>query len=148
MANCASQLDKIEKKYEAQKDAVLKNFQAKTKTEYNPSTSSVYGFGEASDQEVARFEQAVAEYKKEILPIYNNELKEKLDFVLKEEKALTKKYAKVEEKLASTNYSDDAQEHVNKMHLIMAHKNVLQQVMDIWILSKQSYRIMRINMHR
>jgi hypothetical protein len=44
------------------------------------------------------------------------------------EQGLVPTYTLVEEKLASTDYSDDAQEPVNKLHLIMAHLNVLQKV--------------------
>jgi hypothetical protein len=63
-----------------------------------------------------------------VLPMYNSEMKEKLNYVLQAEKDLAAAYSPVEEKIALTNYADDAQEPSNKIHLIMGHMNVLQQV--------------------
>jgi hypothetical protein len=130
LANCGKKLDEIEKKYKDQREKVLNKFQSVTNSSYDPSSSSPYIYGEASDQQVAKMNKAIEEYKKEIIPIWNNELKEKLNFILKEEKDYTAKYTIIEEKIAATNYSDDAQEQVNKMHLIRAHHGVLQQVIS------------------
>jgi hypothetical protein len=123
-----SQLDAIEKNYKPKVEEVLKKFQAVTRTTYDPSSSMLYGLGEMNDEEAARFEKAVGEYKKTVLPIYNNEMKEKLNCVLQAEQALVPTYTPVEGKIASTHYGDDAQETVNKMHLYAGHINVLQKV--------------------
>jgi hypothetical protein len=55
-------------------------------------------------------------------------MKEKLNFILQVEKDLVTTYTLVEEKIASTHYADDAQEPSNKLHLIVAHINVLNKV--------------------
>jgi uncharacterized protein YdiU (UPF0061 family) len=81
-----------------------------------------------SSEEAARFEKAVEEYKKTVLPMYNSEMNEKLNCVMQAEHGLVSTYTLVEEKLASTGYGDDAQEPSNKLHLIVAHLNVLQKV--------------------
>jgi hypothetical protein len=122
------QFSTIEQKYKPKIEEALKKFQTVTRTEYSPSSSFPYILGEYSDEEAARFEKAVEEYKKTVLPIYNSEMNEKLNCVMQAEKGLVPTYTLVEEKLASTDYGDDAQEPVNKQHLIMAHLNVLQKV--------------------
>jgi hypothetical protein len=80
-----TQLSTIEKKYESKKEEALKKFQAVTGTTYNPSSSIPYVTGESSDVEDARFEKAVEEYRKTVLPIYNSEMNEKLNCVLQAE---------------------------------------------------------------
>ena len=84
--------------------------------------------GEFSNEEAAKFEKAIEDYRKTVLPIYNSEMKEKLNCVLQGEQDLVTTYTPLEVKIASTDYGDDAQEPVNKQHLIMAHVSVLQKV--------------------
>jgi hypothetical protein len=122
------QFNTVEQKYKPKIEEALKKFQTVTRTEYSPSSPGPYIFGEYSDEEAARFNKAVEEYKKTVLPMYNSEMNEKLNCVMQAEQGLVPTYTLVEEKLASTDYSDDAQEPVNKLHLIMAHLNVLQKV--------------------
>jgi hypothetical protein len=122
------QFSTVEQKYKPKIEEALKKFQTVTRTEYSPSSPGPYILGECSDEEVARFNKAVEEYKKTVLPIYNSEMNEKINLVMQAEQGLVPTYTLVEEKLASTDYSDDAQEPVNKLHLIMAHLNVLQKV--------------------
>jgi hypothetical protein len=118
----------IEKKYESKKEEAVKTFQSVTGTLYDPSSTIVYAVGEMSDAEGAKFEKAVGEYRKTILPLYNSELSDKLMCVRQAEQELVSTYMPIEEKIASTNYADQAQENSNKMHLIMGHMNVLQKV--------------------
>jgi hypothetical protein len=130
LTETGSKLNEIEKTFKTQREKVLAKFRSVTNTTYDPSSSYVYAFGEASDQEVARFNQAVEAYKKDIQPIYNNEMKEKINCILQAEKNLTEKYTKIEEIIASTNYADDAKEPSNKLHIIKAHMSVLQNVIS------------------
>ncbi|MGD0035889.1 MAG: hypothetical protein ABSC53_01170 [Bacteroidota bacterium] len=123
-----TQLSTIEKKYESKKEEAVNKFQSVTGTTYNPSSPVPYLTGESSDVENARFDKAIEEYKKTVLPIYNSEMKEKLNNVLQAEQGLVRTYTQVEEKIALTNYGDDAQEPTNKMHLITTHMSVLQNV--------------------
>ncbi len=123
-----TKLSTIENKYKSKKEEAVKKFQSVTGTAYNPSSSIPYLTGESSDVENARFDKAVEEYKKTVLPVYNNEIKEKLNNVLQAEQGLLQTYTQVEEKIALTNYGDDAQESSNKMHLITTHMSVLQNV--------------------
>lgn len=122
------QFSTVEQKYKPKIEEALKKFQTVTRTEYSPSSPGPYILGEYSDEEAARFNKAVEEYKKTVLPIYNSEMNEKINLLMQAEQGLVPTYTLVEEKLASTDYSDDAQEPVNKLHLIMAHLNVLQKV--------------------
>jgi hypothetical protein len=122
------QFNTVEQKYKPNIEEALKKFQTVTRTIYSPSSPNPYILGEYSDEEVARFNKAVEEYKKTVLPIYNSEMNEKLNCVIQAEQGLVPTYTLVEEKLASTDYGDDAQEPSNKLHLIMAHLNVLQKV--------------------
>jgi hypothetical protein len=128
LSDFGKQLHAIEIKYVPQKEEALKEFKTVTHTDYDPASPSPYIFGEASDEQIAGFNKAVGVYQKAVLPIYNSEMKEKLKYVLQAEKDLGATYSPVEEKIALTNYADDAQEPSNKMHLIMGHMNVLQQV--------------------
>jgi hypothetical protein len=118
----------IEKKYEPKKEEALKIFQSVTRTTYDPSSSMIYVLGEASDAEIAKFDKAVEGYKKSVLPIYNSEMKEKIDCVMQSEQSIDSTYTLLEGKIASTHYGDDALEPVNKMHLIAGHTGVLQKV--------------------
>jgi hypothetical protein len=132
----SSSFKSIEEKYKAKKNEALQKFQTISHTTYDPSSSLQYIFGEASDEQVARFNKAVDQYQRAVLPYYNNEMKEKISTVLKGEKDVVSTYTLVEEKVAWTHYGDDAQEPVNKQHLILAHSNVLQKVqMNIDIFS-------------
>jgi hypothetical protein len=118
----------IEKKYEPKKKDALKSFQTITHTTYDPSSSMVYVLGEASDVEAALFDKAIEEYKKSVIPVYNSEMKEKINCVLQSEHSIDSTYTFLEGKIAATQYGDDAQEPVNKMHLIAGHLGVLQKV--------------------
>jgi hypothetical protein len=130
--NFRTQLSDIDKKYESKKAEALKIFQTVTGTTYDPCSSYPYVFGEENDAGVAKFNTSVEEYRKTVLPLYNSEMKEKMSFVLKREQDLVLTYTQIEEKIALTNYADDAQETVNKVHLITGHIGVLQNVrMDI-----------------
>lgn len=128
MIDFTPQFKEIEDTYKPKKDAALKKFQTTTGTTYDPSSSFPYGIGEASEREIAKFNKEVEEYKTTVLPIYNNEMKQKLDSVIQSEQRLVPIYGTVEEKIALTHYADDAREPVNKMHLIGGHLNVLQKV--------------------
>jgi hypothetical protein len=122
------QFSAIEKIYEPKEKEALKVFQLVTHTTYDPSSSMVYVLGEASDAEIAKFDKAVEVYKKSVLPIYNSAMKEKIDCVLQSEHSIDSTYTLLEGKIAATHYGDDAQEPVNKMHLIAGHVGVLQKV--------------------
>jgi hypothetical protein len=122
------QFSAIEKIYEPKEKEALKVFQSVTHTTYDPSSSMVYVLGEASDAEIAKFDKAVEVYKKSVLPIYNSAMKEKIDCVLQSEHSIDSTYTLLEGKIAATHYGDDAQEPVNKMHLIAGHVGVLQKV--------------------
>jgi hypothetical protein len=123
-----SKLLAIEKNDQPQKDEALKKFQAVTGTTYDPSSSFVYATGEMGEVQAAKFDRAVGEYRKTVLPLFNSELKEKLNCVLQLEQNLLSTYTPIEEAIALTKYGDDAQETSNKMHLMMGHMNVLQKV--------------------
>ncbi|MGD0591473.1 MAG: hypothetical protein ABSA44_11875 [Bacteroidota bacterium] len=127
-ADYTVQFNTVEQKYKPKIEEALKKFQTVTRTTDSPSSPDPYFLGEMSDEEAARYNKAVEEYKKTVLPIYNSEMNEKLNCVMQAEQGLVSTYTLVEEKLASTDYSDDAQEPVNKLHLIMAHLSVLQKV--------------------
>lgn len=118
----------IEEKYKSQKDDALKKFQAASGTTYDPSSSFTYAFGEASDSEVAKFNKAIEAYRATMLPIENNEMREKLDTVEQAERRLVLIYGAVEEKIALTHYAGDAREPANKLQLIGGHSNVLRKV--------------------
>jgi len=122
------QFNTVEQKYKPKIEEALKKFQTITRTTDSPSSPDPFFLGEMSSEEAARFEKAVEEYKKTVLPMYNSEMNEKLNCVMQAEQSLVSTYTLVEEKLASTGYGDDAQEPSNKLHLIMAHLNVLQKV--------------------
>jgi hypothetical protein len=118
----------IEKKYQPKKEDALKRFQLITRTTYDPSSSMVYVLGESSEAEAARFDKAVEEYKKSVTPIYNSEMREKFTCILQSEHSTDSTYTLLEGKIAATQYGDNAQEPVNKMHLIAGHMSVLQKV--------------------
>jgi hypothetical protein len=122
------QFNTVEQKYKPKIEEALKKFQTITRTTDSPSSPDPFFLGEMSSEEAAKFNKAVEEYKKTVLPIYNSEMNEKLNCVMQAEQGLVSTYTLVEEKLASTDYSNDAQEPVNKLHLIVAHLNVLQKV--------------------
>ncbi len=120
----------IEAKYKPRKDEVLKRFQSASGTTFDPSYSTQYILGEASEEEIAEYNKALTEYKKNIVPIYDNEMNEKLRCVIQTKQNIITKYKQVEEKIALTHYIDDAKEPSNRGHLIMGHLNVLQKVRD------------------
>ena len=126
--NYTVQFNTIEQKNKPNIEKALKKFQTATRTTDSPSSPDPYHLGEFSDEDAARYKKAVEEYKKIVLPIYNSEMIEKINCVMQAEQGLVLTYTLVEEKIASTDYGDDAQEPVNKQHLIMAHINVLQKV--------------------
>jgi hypothetical protein len=121
----------IEEKYKSQKDDALKKFQTATGTTTDPSSSFEYVFGEASDEEAAKFNSALELYRSTILPIENNEMREKLDTLLQAEHHLVRTYGPVEDKIALTHYTDDALEPANKLQLIGGHSNVLRKVQSV-----------------
>ena len=125
-ADYTAQFNTSEQKYKPNIEEALKKFQTVTHSTYSPSDP--YIMGEFSNEEAAKFEKAIEDYRKTVLPIYNSEMKEKLNCVLQGEQDLVTTYTPLEVKIASTDYGDDAQEPVNKQHLIMAHVSVLQKV--------------------
>ncbi|RPI04054.1 MAG: hypothetical protein EHM64_11200 [Ignavibacteriae bacterium] len=118
----------IEKKYSSRIEEALLKFQTVTHTTYDPGSPMPYIAGETSDKQIAAIEQAIKEFQKTVLPVHNSELKEKLEVVLQMEKSLVSTYTQVEEKIASTDYANDAQEPSNRLHLIVGHANVLNKV--------------------
>ena len=122
----------IENRYLPQKDALLKSFQITSGVNHDPASSSPYIFGEATDAQIARYNKALGDWKKNILLVYNAELKEKLDYVRTKTRELITKYRTTEEKIGETDYGDIAAEPVNKSHLYNAHKAVLEKVMGIY----------------
>ena len=131
-AELGKKLQSITLKYQAQKDVLVKKFQAESKTQHNPLVSSSYVFGEASDAEVARFDAALATFKKDIVPVLNSELNEKIAYLMQQRQVLAGKYRMTEDKIIATNYIADAEEPSNRGFLINAHLNVLQQVMSFY----------------
>lgn len=126
-----AQFIKIEEKFQLQKRTILKTFNNASGIEdYDPSSGSPYIFGEATDAEVERFDKALLEFKKNIIPVYNAELNDKLVYLKSLADGLIKKYTVTEEKVASTRYADDAEENVNKTHIIIAHQAVLKEVIE------------------
>jgi len=125
-ADYTAQFNTIEQKYKPNIEEALKKFQTVTHSTYSPSDP--YITGEFSNEEAAKFEKAIEDYRKTVLPIYDCKMKEKLNCVLQGEQDLVTTYTPLEEKIASTDYGDDAQEPVNKQHLIVAHVSVLQKV--------------------
>jgi hypothetical protein len=117
-----------ESKYKPKREAVLKQFQKATHTQYDPSSSSPYIFGEASEQEVQKFNKAVGEYQKDIIPVLTGEMNEKLGWLAKQNEDLTARYTTTEAKIAATNYADDAEEPSNRIQLFKAHLKILQKV--------------------
>lgn len=128
MLDFTPQLKAIEEKYKSKKDEALKKFQTASGTTYDPSSSYPYVTGEMSSEEDVRFNKAIEEYKRTVVPIYNSEMKEKLDSVLHAEQRIVPIYNPIEEKIASTHYADDAQEPVNKMQLFTGHSSILRKV--------------------
>jgi hypothetical protein len=122
------QFGTIENKYKPKTEEALRKFRVAARPTDTLSSPYSYFLGEMSNEEAARFEKAVGEYRKTVLPIFTSEMKEKLSCVLKREQDIMLTYTPVEEKIALTNYGDDAQETTNKMHLITGHTGVLQNV--------------------
>jgi hypothetical protein len=121
----SSQFAAIEAKFKPQKNEAIKKFQTAARTTDDPSTGRG-GLGEASDEEIARYDKAFELFKKTVVPIYSNEMIEKLRCVIQTDQSLVKKYKPIEEQIALTHYIDDAKEPSNRGHLIMGHMNVLQ----------------------
>ncbi|MDD4971110.1 MAG: hypothetical protein PHT07_16910 [Paludibacter sp.] len=125
-------LIKIENKYQPQKETLLLNFQTSSGITHDPSSSSPYIFGEASDAQIARYNKALSDWKANIAEVYNAEMTEKLSYVMTKTRDLVAKYSTTEEKIGATHYGDDAAETVNKSHLYNAHKTVLERVMGLY----------------
>jgi hypothetical protein len=130
MANdCALHFGTLEAAYTPRKQALVKKFQEASQTEHNPLASSVYVMGEASEAQVARFDRALADFKKAIVPLLNKEMGEKLACITQKRETIIKNYTRVEEAIASTHFADDAKEPVNKQRLLQSHAGVLGNVM-------------------
>lgn len=122
----------IENKYLPQKDALLKIFQIASGINHDPASSNPYIFGEAGDAQIASYNKALGDWKKNIVVVYNAELKEKMDYVMAKTRDMITRYRTTEEKIGATDYGDDAKETVNKSHLYNAHKAVLEKVMGLY----------------
>lgn len=128
-ADYSSQYMAIEAKFGTHKADVLKKFQAASGTTNDPSSNAHYDIGEtARDEQAARYDRALETYKKNMLPIYDSEMLEKLRCVIQTKQSLIQKYTPIEQQIALTHYTDDAKEPINKLNLIMGHLNVLQKV--------------------
>jgi hypothetical protein len=127
--DCALHFGTIEGAYAPRKQALVKKFQEASQTEHNPLNSSVYVMGEASEAQIARFDKALAEFRKAIVPLMNKEMGEKLACIAQKRETIIKNYARVEEAIASTHFADDAKEPVNKQRLLQSHAGVLGNVM-------------------
>jgi hypothetical protein len=124
-----SQFTEIEAKYHSQIESLVKKFQAASGTNYDPSVlTNAYIFGEASEEEIARYDRALKTFNNDVLPIYNNEMKDKLNWLQQQEKTMVQNDNTTEEKIAQTHYGDDAQEPFCRQTLIMGHMNVLNRV--------------------
>lgn len=120
----------IEGKYKPQKDALLKKFQTESGTQYNPSSRYPYVAGEWTKTEMKKFDRALTEFQKNILPILSNELNDKLAYLIQLKRELTNKYKTTESKIAATHFMDDAKEPANRNFLLTAHTRVLEKVTD------------------
>jgi hypothetical protein len=127
-----SQLKKIEDKYLPQKNAILKTLQDALKDKNLTLSNYMYVGGEASDAEIARQTKAIKDFEKNIAPVYDAELIDKLTYIKTLAKNLTTKYNTLEAKVAATHYGDDAEEAINKNQLYMAHQTVLNKVLEIF----------------
>jgi hypothetical protein len=123
----SSRFTAIEAKFKPQKDEAIKKYQTVTHSTDDPSTGRT-GLGEASKEEIARYDKAFESFKKTVVPIYNSEMNEKLTCVLQTNQILIQKYKPTEEQIALTHYVDDAKESSNREHLITGHSGVLQRV--------------------
>jgi hypothetical protein len=125
-----AQFQTIEDKYKTQRTTLLNTFHTASGTDYDPSSPHPYVFGEASKAEVAKFDKAYNDYKLNITAINNAELNAKLAHLKKVAEGWISKYSITEGKLAATHYGDDAQENMNKNHLLMAQHTILSKVME------------------
>jgi hypothetical protein len=128
--NLPENFNQIDKKYKPQTDALLKTFQAASGTNYDPMWQSSYVFGETSQQDVDRFNKALAEYMKNIYPLLNAEINEKMVCVKNSNQDLVTRYKIVEEKIAATLYGDDALEAVNKNSLLQMQQTIINKVFE------------------
>jgi hypothetical protein len=126
------QLKKIEDKYQPQKNSILKTLQDALGDKNLTLSNYMYVGGEASDAEIARQTKAVNDFKKNITPVYNAELIDKLNYIKSLAQNLITKYSTLEQKIAATHFADDAEENVNKSKLFMAHQTVLNKVIEIF----------------
>ena len=92
----------------------------------------MYGGGEASDAEIARQTKAVNDFLKNIAPVYDAELIDKLSYIKTLGQNVVTKYSTLEQKVVATHYGDDAEEAINKNHLFMAQQTVISKVMEIF----------------
>jgi hypothetical protein len=123
----SSQFIAIEAKFKPQKDEAIKKYQTATRSTDDPSTGRTGG-GEASEEEIARYNKAFEVFKKTVVPIYNREMIEKLGCLIQLNQSFIQKYRPIEQQIALTHYVDDAKESVNRARLIMAHQGILQHV--------------------
>ena len=92
----------------------------------------MYAGGEASDAEIARQTKAVTDFEKNIIPVYDAELIDKLSYIKTLGQNVVSKYSTFEQKVIATHYGDDAEEAINKNHLYMAQQTVISKVMEIF----------------
>ena len=128
----SAQLKKIEDKYLSQKNAILKTLQDALGDKTLTLSNYMYGGGEASDAEIARQTKAVNDFLKNIAPIYDAELIDKLSYIKTLGQNVVTKYSTLEQKVVATHYGDDAEEAINKNHLFMAQQTVISKVMEIF----------------
>jgi len=128
-AGIGTQMDSISQAFKPKKDALVKKFRSESKTEHDPMMGQVYVFGEATEQEIARYNAAMATFKKDIAPVLNDELNEKIKFLNKYRQAIIADYRTAENKIMATHYADDAKEPSNRGFIFSAHMKILQNVM-------------------
>jgi len=131
-SDLSSQLKKIEDKYLPQKNAILKTLQDALKDKNLTLSNYMYAGGEASDAEIARQTKAVKDFEKNITPIYDAELIDKLSYIKTLRQNVVTKYSTLEQKVVATHYGDDAEEAFNKNHLYLAQQTVISKVMEIF----------------
>lgn len=128
----SAQLKKIEDKYLSQKNAILKTLQDALGDKNLTLSNYMYAGGEASDAEIARQTKAVNDFRKNIMPVYDAELIDKLSYIKTLGQNVVTKYSILEQKVGATHYGDDAEEAINKNHLYMAQQTVISKVMEIF----------------
>jgi len=123
-SDCMQKFASIEGKNRAKLDAAWTKFNAESgrgQTIIAEGTEELWK---------AKYAAALKEYAKTVIPIYNDEIREKREYLGMLVGTLKTKSKPTEEKIASTHYGDDAKENVNKSHIIMAHLRVLGKVQE------------------